>query len=327
MAVKKERSPLLRSTSNTESPNSILSIIIEIVCLVFVSFVTVLAFIINTFSAIGDPATFGFRNSTGNISDLYSTLITPDYWTFSIWSVIYVWQAIWLLYGWTFVFRPQFKKTITPLAYLVYSIANIGNIIWIYLWGNSFPEAAFPFLIIITIALWSTISIQVFYLYRIASKPPTKYLTAFKIDFYITQIVVVNGVVIYATWCSIATLINLSIVLQYFINVEDITTGIIALVILTIELGVYFTLENTILDRFLRFVFMTYVVVIWALLGVLSRNYYEDPNLAPIATSIYTLVLVCISVLMLVTRIILCVVFFLFRSTVITRLVSFKLKA
>ena len=46
-----------------------------------------------------------YQSDTGNISDVYSTQITPAGWAFSIWGVIYTWQALWLLYAWTFVFR------------------------------------------------------------------------------------------------------------------------------------------------------------------------------------------------------------------------------
>lgn len=39
-----------------------------------------------------------FSTTTGNVSDVYVTEITPSGWTFSIWSVIYVWLTLMIIY-------------------------------------------------------------------------------------------------------------------------------------------------------------------------------------------------------------------------------------
>lgn len=46
-----------------------------------------------------------FKNSTGTISDKYQVNITPAGWMFSIWGVIYVWEAVWIVYTIVNLFR------------------------------------------------------------------------------------------------------------------------------------------------------------------------------------------------------------------------------
>lgn len=50
---------------------------------------------------LSDP----FLESTGNISDIFSTEITPSGWTFSIWTIIYIFLALVLAYVLSSIFR------------------------------------------------------------------------------------------------------------------------------------------------------------------------------------------------------------------------------
>uniref|UniRef100_A0A3Q3WDR8 Uncharacterized protein n=1 Tax=Mola mola TaxID=94237 RepID=A0A3Q3WDR8_MOLML len=60
-----------------------------------------------------------------------------------------------------------------------------------------------------------------------------------------------NGVMIYTTWTHIATLINLTIV---------------------------FVVEQFVLDEHVRYIFIIYPVVIWALAGNLDKHYTKTPS-------------------------------------------------
>ncbi|XP_003389432.1 PREDICTED: uncharacterized protein LOC100641394 [Amphimedon queenslandica] len=295
--------PLVKSSSSPV--NSLAMKVLEIVGLSITTAILISTFIINGFAAASDPEKFGFKNQTGDVADTYFTQINPNGWTFSIWGVIYAWQALWILYGWSFVFRPSFKKTINPLVYFCYAGANCCNIIWIYLWGNLYPQAAFPFIVLIAVSLWAAIAIEVGYLRYLKPHDGTRPL---KFDYYITQFLVVNGLVIYGTWTAIASLINFDVVISYFGKATDITAATVALSILTFELLLYFVLENTVLDRFVRFIFMVYPVVIWALSGVLSRQ-AEYKNGDGKRNFIFTAVLLGIALLLFIVRIILWIVF------------------
>ena len=289
--------------------------VFEIISLSLTTVILLATFVVNGLAASNDATKFGFKNGTGRISDEFYTEITPAGWTFAIWGIIYAWQTVWILYGWSFVFRPSFKKTITPIVYLLYGFTNISNIIWIYLWGNEYPQVAFPFLFLIAVSLWAAVGVEVVYLYK--QLPLSDHTKWFKLNFYITQIVVVNGLAIYATWVTIATLINFSIVLQYYANLDGTDVGTAALSILTFLLSLYFILENTILDRFLRLVFIVYLVVIWALSGVLSAHYGDDDENR--RNSIFTLVLLIITIILFIIRFILWVMFAFFRPWITSR--------
>ena len=80
----------------------------------------------------------------------------------------------------------------------------------------------------------------------------------------------------------------------------------VSLSLLLVALVVYFILENTVLYRFLRYVFSVYPVVIWALIGVVSEHWGvqgEERN------SRFALGLLIISIIALIVRIVLVVIF------------------
>lgn len=291
----------------------------EVAGLSFATVILLATFTINGFAGAGDPSSFGFSNSTGNISDEYYTAVTPAGWTFSLWGIIYFGQALWILYAWTIVCRPWTKRTIFPAIYLIYSFTNICNITWLYLWGNDYIQVAFPFLFLVSISLWCSFGVQTFYLKRVASSPPNERLNEFKFDYYLSQIIVVNGIAIYATWTTIANLINLSAVLEYYGDYDGVNIGTIALSLLAFELSIYFILENIILDKLHRFVFIVYPVVIWALSGVISAQGTDERN------GIFSVVLLSLTCVLLVIRCVLWIIYiFGFRPISSTKLFKYK---
>lgn len=311
-----DKSPLVsRSKCNGEGWRK--GWLFEVLCLSLTTLILIATFIVNGLAAAPDPSAFGFEYNTGNVSNEFYNDVTPAGWTFSIWGLIYAAQAIWILYAWMQVFRPRANRTIFPGIYLIYAFTNTCNIIWLYLWGNGYVQAAFPFLFCLSISLWCSFGVQSFYLNRIAAKPPTDRLKEFKIDYYLTQFVVINGMVIYDTWTTVATLINLAAVIQYYGNVDGTTVGTIILSILTIEVVVYFILE-AILDQLHRFVFIVYPVIIWALSGVLSAQGIDKRN------GIFTAVLLALTCLLFVLRGIMWIIFAIYRPQNSTRLFSYK---
>ena len=134
---------------------------------------------------------------------------------------------------------------------------------------------------------------------------------ASKVDVKLTQILVLNGLFFYATWTTIASLLNFSIVLQHTSNVNPATVGTIILSLLTVLLLIYFSLENTILDRYVRDVFAVYPVVIWALIGVVAKHWGksgEERN------SVFALVLLLVTAVLMLLRGCLLIFFYFFRK-------------
>ena len=236
--------------------------------------------------------------------------MTPAGFTFSIWGVIYTWQALWVVYAWTFLFRPKMSRTIFTGVYIGYAAVNATNIAWIYVWGNLYLTAACVLLFLFNVFFYPTLGMLVGYFYKVRSE-------AHKADSVLTWILPINGLFLYATWTTIASLINLAAALEYTgTNVSGANSGTVSLSLLLVTVIVYFVLENTVFYRFLKYVFSVYPVIIWALIGVLSVHWGvegEERN------SRFALGLLIVTIIIFIVRIIIVVVlslrsFYKFKS-------------
>ncbi|KAG7273351.1 hypothetical protein CRUP_030249, partial [Coryphaenoides rupestris] len=81
-----------------------------------------------------------------------------------------------------------------------------------------------------------------------------------------------NGLALYATWTTIATLINLAIVLQYDAKMLPDNAAMVTLSTLTCVLFAWCVLENFIFEKHVRYILTVYPVVIWALSGSVWKN-------------------------------------------------------
>ena len=281
---------------------------------IFLLLTTIILVVTLLASSLSNVEGAGFQNTTGAISDIYYTQITPAGFTFSIWGIIYTCQAIWIIYGWSFVFRPTTPQAISFVTYIFYGCANLCNLIWVYLWGNLYPQVAFVVIVLCGISLYATVIAQAIHLYR--ETPVLSSTRKFKIDLYLSRIIVLNSVAIYAAWVTAATQLNFVILLVYYCGVDATTGGTVGLSILLVAILVYFILENTILDRFARFVFIVYPLFIWAFIGAVSAHWgVEEDN----RNAIFTLVLLVLCIVLFIARIILWIVFAFVRPLAVPK--------
>lgn len=221
-----------------------------------------------------------FTSSTGNISDVYTTEITPAGWTFSIWGVIYIFNACWLIHLFSTICRtsrnggPVYNNpTIVSVVFLVvYTVNMLLNVSWLLLWDRTLFEVSLVILVLITLTLYICLvdyHVRINHFVKIMA-------TQHKVDLILFRVLLQNGVSIYATWCTIATLLNLTIVLIYRVDLSQMVACIIALSILAVELLVFVVLDLFIFEKFLRYTFSTYLTVLWALSGSLAANW--DPS-------------------------------------------------
>ena len=231
--------------------------------------------------------------------------VTPAGFTFAIWGVIYAWQGLWLLYAWTFPCRPTAARTIAAGVYPGFAVGCIITASWLYIWGNELVSVAFAFLVAFNLVIYVTISTLSFFFFSRMS-------IATKLDTYATRILALNGLSFFATWSTIAMLVNLCVVLQYSLGVSAATSASISLSLLATALVVYFTLENTILDQYTRYVFSVYPVVIWALIGILADHWGKSGEKR---NSVFALILLLVTVALAFARTVLFVIFYHFRPT------------
>lgn len=115
---------------------------------------------------------------------------------------------------------------------------------------------------------------------------------------------------IYGTWLFLATLLNLTIWISRIYDrdaksITDITTA--ALTIVLVGIIVYFVCENFIFYSSMAYTFLPWFVLIFALSGVLSKNYNRKD--IPSRNKSYSLALLIICSVLFCIRLVL----FVFR--------------
>ncbi|XP_051944516.1 uncharacterized protein LOC127616753 [Hippocampus zosterae] len=254
-------------------------------------FVAVL--VVNGLAGAGRGA---FHSSTGNVSARYETDITPAGWTFSIWGVIYTWLSLMVLYITLFVFRGSWAQCLLPYTfYFFWLLSIVLNMIWLLLWDRELMLSALVVLILIVISNYSALSICCF----ITDYYGLWLHTYYPKDLTSVTILVQNGLALYTTWTSIASLINFTLVLQLW-GVVRSTAATVSLCLLFAELVAWFILENWVLDRWVRNILTVYPVVIVALLGNVLKHF--DP-VDPSPNAIFMVALLVLACILLVFRV------------------------
>ena len=287
---------MISKCDNQKESIKVKEYVIYVVSLSVATIILIATFIVNGVAYKG----IGVANTTGSVSDSYYLQVTPAGWAF-LRGVIYTWQSLWILYGWSFVIRYKTIPTISSSVYIIYTGSSLCNITWIFLFNNYYAQAAFPFIFLTGLFLYIAIGVVAVHLYRMRQRGTIRV-----IDVWATWILVINGIAIYATWLTVATLLNLGIVVQYYGDFSAVNNGTLCLSLLTVEVIVYFILENTVLDRFVRYVLIVYPVIVWVLAAILSAHWnQEDNNRNPI----FTLVLIILSSILLILRVVLVIIF------------------
>lgn len=233
--------------------------------------------------------------TTGEVSDKFYIEITPAGWAFSIWGLIYAWQTAWIIYSLTLLCRKSTPEVISPALLLIYGVSSVVNIGWLIVWSRELIQTSSVLLFAISFLLYGTMAIS-YATVNIEARAISKR------DFILIQVLVNNGLALYTTWCTIASLINLTMAITYAHGVAQDVASTIALVILAVEIIVWFSLENTILDKFVRYTLTIYPVVIWALSASINKNW--DPAKR---NSIISVILLAMACTLLVVRIVILV--------------------
>ena len=244
-------------------------LILKIAATLFNAAVFILVLLFNYFASRPKEGPFRhlFGNATtGGASGKYYIEITPAGWAFSIWGLIYAWQAAWIIYSLTFLCRKNTPELISPVLLVVYAFSSFANIGWLIVWSRELIQASSILLFAIAFFLYGTLAIS-YATMNIEAR------TVSKRDYIFIQALVNNGLALYTTWSTIASLLNLTMALTYVHGVPQDVASTIALVILAAEIIVWFSLENTILDKYVRYTLTIYPVVIWALSASINKNW------------------------------------------------------
>ncbi|WP_025716740.1 tryptophan-rich sensory protein [Paenibacillus sp. 1-18] len=132
--------------------------------------------------------------STAAVSNMYPTLVIPAGYAFSIWSVIYLLLACFVVYQATPA--GQAKTNVQSIG-IFFILSCLFNIIWIFLWQYVYVE-----LCVIVIILYS-LSLIVVYARTRTPQPTRGEMWFVKLPFSLNL-----------GWVSVATIINIAVALN-----------------------------------------------------------------------------------------------------------------
>ncbi|XP_030840734.1 uncharacterized protein LOC582363 [Strongylocentrotus purpuratus] len=232
-------------------------------------------------AAIGPDSEYslGWFNSTiGNLSGEYPSPITPAGYAFSIWSLIYLWMAVWILYIIMTLFRTNARgpvylnPPVTSLPFLLsVFLGNCLNILWLFVWDREMLTVSAIVLVSSTLVLYVALMIILTRVWTFLRE----FLAVSSADLWACRVLVGNGLAIYCAWTTIAAQVAVSVSLLYDAGLPSDTVVYICLSVLAAELIVFFALDVSILDPYTRHVFTIYPVFIWALSALLVANSEE----------------------------------------------------
>ena len=225
------------------------------------------------------------NKTTGELSDQYPNLFVPAGLTFSIWGVIYLLLAIFVIYGLVVAIKKYAQKSvfIEKISWL-FLVTSILNMAWIFTWHYENVPLS---LLVMLLLLASLITIYVRLNIGISdAKSDEKYLAHLPFS-------------IYLGWITIATIANVTALL---VDIQWNTFGLgeqfwaVAIIIV----GVVITL----LTLFKRKDIFYSLVVDWALIGILIKRLSVNtvPDQGVIVAAITGLTLISIGIIIQLIR-------------------------
>lgn len=176
-----------------------------------------------------------------DISDRLEVLFTPAGYVFSIWSVIYITLAIWLILQWKKV-RNQSLNQRVGIAFIISCFFNIG---WIFTWHYEFFAVSIAMMFGLLLSL-----ITIYVQYRRRERALSE---RFPFSLYLA-------------WITVATVANVSYVLKYYKVDLGISEVIGSLMLVAVASVLAFVAATYSWDYY--FV----LVVVWALIGIIVEN-------------------------------------------------------
>jgi hypothetical protein len=222
--------------------------------------------ILNLSGFIGTVVINGLANSlplnnklTGELSDQYPNLFVPAGLTFSIWGLIYLLLAVFVIYQLILAVRKNTQTvSISERINVFFFVSSLANIGWIFAWH--FEIVALSFLIMLVL-LGSLIAVYVrLNIGRGEASNTEKFLVHLPFS-------------IYLGWITIATIANFTAMLVHFSwNGFGLPEQFWAVLVIVVGIAV------TLIILFYRKDIFYSLVADWAFLGILLKRVAADPE-------------------------------------------------
>lgn len=186
-----------------------------------------------------------------------------------------------------------------PALYVVFMVNNVVVVAWLVLWDRQWIELALLDIIFAPFTLYICLVLSFKYLYD--NIEVLQHRGAGK-EVWLVRCLVQNGLAFFATWVSIATLLNFAIVLTYVWSVDMQLSSSVALAGLMLEILFWFGFDTFVFDKYVRYTVTPYVVLVIALAGSVSKNFDLDTNNR---NSVFIAVLLGVAILVFIVKILL----------------------
>jgi hypothetical protein len=196
--------------------------------------------------------------TTNQLSDAIPNLFVPAGITFSIWSVIYLFLIVFMLYQILELGKKE-KGDMMPIYKIGpwFMISCLSNIVWIFLWQYKYVSFSLLAMLILLISL-----LMIYLRLNIGlSAVPLRE----KLAVHVT-------ISIYLGWISVATIANVTAVLVKA-NVGELFLGQATWTILVIAVAAILTILMLLRRKDIAYS----LVIIWALLGIIIKRLGDDP--------------------------------------------------
>ena len=196
--------------------------------------------------------------TTQELSDNLPNLFVPAGITFSIWSIIYIFLVIFMVYQ----ILSLSKKQLYDTSYLEkiggwFILASLANITWIFLWHYEFVALSLLAMLVLFISL------LMIYL---------KLNINLSISSLKEKIAVHTTISIYLGWITVATIANVTAVLVS-LNVGEFYLGQQTWTVLVIAVAALISVLVLIQRKDIAY----NLVIIWALIGIVIKRSNQDP--------------------------------------------------
>jgi len=196
--------------------------------------------------------------TTQSLSDNIHNLFVPAGITFSIWSIIYLFLIIFMIYQILSLNKKQPYDTgyIGKIG-IWFILASLSNIAWIFLWHYEFVSYSILAMLVLFISLL---------------------MCYLKLDIGLSKtslkekIAVNTTISIYLGWISVATIANVTAVLVK-LNVGELFLGQATWTILVLAVATLISILMLIRRKDIAY----NLVIIWALLGIAIKRINPDP--------------------------------------------------
>lgn len=238
----------------------------------------------------------------------YSLEVTPADWTFYLSAIIYFWQLLWITYGVTSVCRTtdvgyvyRAFPVLPPILYVVFCFALACNISWLLIWDREYMEVALVFINLMTCNLYICLVAS---LRRLNDYGGIMMRIDREKDIWLVRILVHNGLALFATWGTVASMFNFAVVLTYRTGAKLEVGSTVALAIFTLEIIVWWVFDNFVFEKLLRYLFTPYIVILFSIAGIISKNWNPQKSNSIFTVSLFGVVVLftCIKIVLSIYR-------------------------